>query len=403
MMKFDYRHILSLLVVCSAVYSCKLDEIESPDREYYLNLTPEVSMMSGIETKADLLHHDTDITDKSLILFGWENGSYWIKGDTAKYVSGKWTFKNNYKISNRKTYSFLSYANLPSEGAGIDASAVSTGQEIKFTVTDITKAQNDVLFGMDTTSARTSGDVGITYSHPFASVRFKFGNAVGVGDVTAITLTGVYSGGKTTYSTGSSSDANDITVFNWTNLGKANAELSASGFTKSEGDTLATFLVIPQDLSKNYAVVTITSESGETMIKVLDEGSWTAGYTTTYALDKIGTITVGINDKTFTNSGYSKIYVRATMTGGWYVGDDIVAPWTPDSNFENLPGAGWTKSGDYYYYGKELANGNSTSALFTKYNAPASPVTGAQLKLDILVQAIPYSTTKTCQEAFAAL
>jgi len=397
-------HNISILAGCAVVLSCSTDTIEMPYSEYHLLLNTNVESMDSSETKADLLNSGSTIPGNKLKLYGWDGNSYWIKGVEATYSSGQWALPGSYSMSSSGSYNYLAYANLPASGASISTPTTKDGS-ITYTVSDITAAQNDVLLGKYSVSSPTSGDVDIAFSHPYASVKFKLGNLSGVTTVTAVSLDGVYSSGKTTYSQTSDADGNSVTKYTWTNLGNANATISSSGLSKKEGDVVASFVVIPQDLSSKNAVLTVTYDSGSTMTKLLSSGKWDAGYTTTYTLDKIGDVDISITGLTVKNTGVAKAYIRATITGAWYdsVGN-VVSPWLiSNGTFSGLPGSGWTRSGDYFYYSDGLASSASTSALYGSYTKPATPVTGAILKLDILVQAIPYTIDKTCQEAFAAL
>ena len=92
-----------------------------------------------------------------------------------------------------------------------------------------------------------------------------------------------------------------------------------------------------------------------------------------------------------TNTGTTNAYIRARIVGSW-VDDEsglVVRKWDPDNDgtFDGLPGEGWKKSGDYYYYTTSVAPGKTTSALFTSYTVTVT-VDGAHLEMDILVQAI---------------
>ena len=408
-MERNIRYIISMFVCCLAVCSCMTEKMEAPAERYKLTLTTKVSGMHGSETKATLYNNESEIREKALTLYGWKGSEYWIKGVDATYSSDKWALSESYNLVKTSEYSFLSYANLPSGGAEIATPETNDGV-MTYTVSDISAAQSDVLLGRKAAFTPESGDVQIDYSHPYASVEFFLGNAEEVKSVTAISLTGVYTSGKTTFGQSSDVDANGVVEYEWTDLGKANATLEETGLAKTEGGApIASFLVIPQNLASANAVVTVTykdqSSNDGSFVKMLSEGSWKAGYTTTYTLFKTGAVEVSITDvKKPTNSGATRIYVRATITGAWYIDDKVVAPWdTSDGTFTGLPGTDWEESDGIYYYSKALANGESATALYTGYTAPAAPVAGAALKFDVLVQAIPYDASKTCREAFEAL
>lgn len=386
------------------MFSCTVQDIDEPNLDYYLNLSTDVLGMAGPDTKANLLNSGSGIPGDSLILYGWENSTYWIQGTKASYSSGKWSVQGSYKLNHSNNYSFFAYANMPVSGASIESPSSKDGS-IKFTVTDITSAQTDVLLGYESVSAPTSGDVSMDFSHPYSSVQFVLGYTTDeVSSVSAISLDGVYFSGSTTLSS-SSTPSSGIMQYNWT-PGDANATLQADHLTKVPGDTIATFVVIPQDLEEHNAIVTITYDSdNKQMVKLLNSGSWEAGYTTTYTLTKIGSLDITIAGTTVRSIGSSKVYVRATISGAWYdANGNVVSPWNSSlGTFSSLPGTGWSKAGEFYYFANALAQEGVTTPLFASYSPYAAPVAGATLKLDILVQAIPYDVTKTCQEAFEAL
>lgn len=407
-MNRNFIHILtSSLACCLAVCSCSKEEALIQSDGFDLNLTARVAGMGNSSTRADLLHVPADVTSKKLVLYAWEGSSNWMDGDTVTYSSGKWNVKGGNPVMKRtENYSFLSYVNAPASGASLETPS-GKDDSITFKVTDISQAQTDVLLGSETVSNPESGDITIDYSHPYASVAFKLGNAYGVSNVKAISLTGVYASGQTSYSISSETDAKGVVKYTWTDLGKANATLEQTGLDKALGDTIFTFLVIPQVLTSKQAVVTITDKDNNSYAKQLNTNAWVAGYTTTYTLDRYGTVEINVTSApTISNSGETTLYIRSTITGAWYNSNgDIVAPWSiSDGTFTGLPGTDWTTPDNlYYYYSKPLSNSANTK-LYTSFTAPsAAPVAGATLKLNILVQAIPYDVNKTCQEAFEAL
>ena len=412
MMKHSHIYTIVLLACCAAVCSCQKEELDTPHTKLELKLTTKVAEMGSTGTKADLIHNEDadNFKNKTLTLYGWEEGTAFVNGAEATFVGDKWSLNPGARLTKGKNYSFLSYTKLPESGVSISPAATEAGN-MTLTVTDITAAQEDILLGSGTANDPSDGDVTINYSHPFASVEFAVGNADGVSKVTGISLTGVYSSGKTTYSlTSGDTDEDGIIDYSWDDLGKANATLEANGLEKAEGDILATFVVIPQTLIDKNAVVTVTYKDNiddeHSMVKLLSEGKWKAGYTTTYTIFKnTGDIEISFtDDKPMpTNNSSTRIYVRATITGAWYIGDNIVAPWSIDDGiFEGLTGGDRERVDDIFYYKNPIAPEESASALYTSFTAPTS-VPGATLKLDVLFQAIPYDASKTCRKAFETL
>jgi len=421
-MKRTTIYTVAQLLLLAAVTSCsKEEEVGIADSGFELNLVTRIESMEvgapGTRAAASLLGSKSDIPGNALTLYGWEGSTLCIDSVTATYASGKWSMSKPYTMDKDYSYTFLAYANMPAGGAAITMPD-SADSDILFKVTDIAAAQNDVLIGKGSkTSGFSDGDVDIAFSHPFASVKFMLGNADGVKKVTGVSLTGVYESGSTEYSTASTL-TDSVTNYSWSVPGTAGATVSATGLNVTDGE-IASFVVIPQTLSTKSAVITVTyvnnSSETKTMAKLLNTGSWIAGYTTVYAIDRIGSIIVNVSDdgRTITNgASSSKAYIRATITGAWYESSNadapIVAPWSmSDGNFTGLfPTADWTAGADEIYYLKNALAASGTATTYTSFSKPTPPSglgAGVELRLNVLIQAIPYNINKTCQEAFAAL
>jgi len=410
------HNIIFFLATAFLALSCSKEVQElatEKDRNagFELNLITNIEGMDAVaQTKADLLNSWSDIPGNSFTLYGWDSSSKVIDGSTATYSSDKWTLSPGYTMDEDKDYTFFATANLPSSGASITMPGAGSGN-VTFAVTDITKAQKDVLIGKGSKSKPTDGDVSIDFTHPYSSVKFKFGNADGVEKITAISLTGVYEKGTATCNSSSSG-------YSWNVSGStAGATLSASSLNLTQGDSIS-FVVIPQNLSSNQAVLSVTyntsSETGKTMAKLLNTGSWDAGITTVYSIDKIGTIIVVVSadGKTITNNGSSKAYVRATITGAWYESSSadapVVAPWSiTDGSYTGLfSDSSWTPDSEGFYYLTNALASGAKATVFSSYSKPSKPSglgSSAELRLSVQIQAIPYNANYTCLGAFAAL
>ena len=402
MMKGNILHIIPMVVCCTAVgSSCTKAEMSEPLRQFDLNVKAVVEQTEGPDSRAELLNSSSDITGKTLKLYAWENSNYWIKGLDVNYSDGVWNVPDSYKLLGSCNYSFFSYTNMPGSGAGIESPSSKDGS-LTYTVTDINSAQTDVLLGRCSANKPASGDITLSFSHPYASVKFILGNT-NLESVKSVSLTGVYSKGKTTLSQ-SSAVADGVVQYDWTDMDDANNTIEATGLSAVTGNVIATFVVIPQDLTEKDAVVTITDNNDIKMSKLLKEGSWVAGYTTTYTINKVGAVDIEITNQTITNNGEAKIYVRAMLTGAWYdESGNVVAPWnSTDGVSDKFPTAKWEQADDIYYCKEALANSAYVVA-YTKTTPGAAPVAGATLKIDLLVQAIPYDVNKSCKEAFEAL
>jgi len=387
-------HIFFCPIALSLMAVACSEELEAPQGEFEIEFSAEVEQNSENQTKAALYNSKSEIETAGvdLTVDGWEGDTKWIDSKTVTYSSGAWSGLGGYALKKTNNYTFFSYGNIPS-GASV-STAKATG--ITLTVSAIEDAQSDILLGSAVKNTPADGNVSISYTHPFASVKFKIGNIDGTTSVSKIALTGVYAGGKTTLGTSSSG-------YTWTDLGTANGTLEKTA-TVDMGEVIETFVVIPQVLSTKNVAVTITYDTDKTLTKIINSGEWKAGYTTTYTVNGIGGVQLTVTGADgIRNNSLTKSYIRATVTGAWYDGDgNIVGPW--NGTLTNLaPSTYWETDGGYYYLKNYLDSGETASALFTGYT-PGTAVAGATLKLDVIVQAIPYDVNyDSCKAAFAAL
>lgn len=168
--------------------------------------------------------------------------------------------------------------------------------------------------------------------------------------------------------------------------GKYPASFSATGNTNNlnDGDATQTFWLIPQKLTNNvkltivYYVGDVKNEWTVDFGTALANPYWKAGQIRTYTL-RVDAVKVHIEDNitsgqkngvTITNTGNTKAFIRATIIGNWcsengeavfgYTdfidnpGQYVEIPsWTvdnPDGTFTGLPGNGWVRATDGYFY-----------------------------------------------------
>ena len=237
---------------------------------------------------------------------------------------------------------------------------------------------------------------------------------------------GTYSG-TVNYTSGENNEFGD----SWYSAG------NEKNLNKADGSQ--TFWLIPQAFTAN-STVTLTikyvfdGNPGEWTIdfgKVLGDQSveWKAGELRTYTI-KVDEVNVTITDQFTTsvknnvqikNTGNTAAFIRAAIIGQWvdeedkpifgftdYKTGDIVdiKSWYEDyvsnskyfGEFVGLPGTGWTKEADgYYYYETAVEPGQSPTPLFTSYNVnedniPEMTVGGrtvdAQLFIQVATQAV---------------
>lgn len=237
---------------------------------------------------------------------------------------------------------------------------------------------------------------------------------------------GTYSG-TVNYTSGENNEFGD----SWYSAG------NEKNLNKADGSQ--TFWLIPQAFTAS-STVTLTikyvfdGNPGEWTIdfgKVLGDKSveWKAGELRTYTI-KVDEVNVTITDQFTTsvknnvqikNTGNTAAFIRAAIIGQWvdeedkpifgftdYKTGDIVniKSWYEDyvsnskyfGEFVGLPGTGWTKEADgYYYYETAVEPGQSPTPLFTSYNVnedniPEMTVGGrtvdAQLFIQVATQAV---------------
>ena len=110
--------------------------------------------------------------------------------------------------------------------------------------------------------------------------------------------------------------------------------------------------------------------------------------------DKISGLTK--SDIKITNTSDFPVYMRVAVVGNWWVGDEIVAPWTDYSGFTSaVDSSKWENDGIYYYYKADngkVASNTKVDMLPANgtYTAPECGIEGATLKLNIMAQVIQY-------------
>ena len=236
--------------------------------------------------------------------------------------------------------------------------------------------------------------------------------------------------------------------------GKYPTSFAQAGNKNNLNDAKATqtFWLIPQTLTDNvkltivYYVGDVKEENKNEWTvdfgTALAKPYWKAGQIRTYTL-KIDAVKVHIEDTitsgqkngvTITNTGNTKAFIRATIIGNWCAenGEAVfgytdfvdnpgeyveIDSWTvdnPDGTFAGLPGNGWVRAKDgYFYYTTAVEPGQATgTALFTSYTPPtdhpdyqiAGKYVDTHFVMEIATQAVNANkndgTTMTWQEAW---
>lgn len=329
-----------------------------------------------------------------------------------KTVSGKWThvFDSNPFASHDNLYFFAWMPEKP-DGTAFDPST----RKITFSYTVPTDAadQKDLLFGGEATTkaaydANPTEAFPITFHHALAGVKFAIGNDLNNTQIKRVSLKNVVKSGSVVISL-------ETPAVAWT-LGAVKADYSfdvpavtETGGVKNLNDAelSLTFWLIPQTLGADAELeVTYTIAGGAEKTVSAKVNEALGGGALTLAAGELHTFTLNPNEVNVTvtdtvaddlsaivikNSGNVAAVLRAVIVANWQDADgNIVAPWDfVSSEFEGLPGEGWTlKSDGFYYTSEAVAPGENAPALFTSYTPPAEPVTGARLVMDVAVQAV---------------
>lgn len=101
------------------------------------------------------------------------------------------------------------------------------------------------------------------------------------------------------------------------------------------------------------------------------------------------------------NTGNVDEYVRVAVIGNWCdTAGNVVAPW----NGAIAPAIGWSYQDGYYYYNTVIAPGDSSVNLLTSpitsATLPEGVPSGAELKIDVLAQAIQSKPAETVTETW---
>lgn len=284
--------------------------------------------------------------------------------------------------------------------SGINLSLASTcpsSLSFNYTTTS-SNLGTDVLFSKEAQAEFSSEHpVGLVFTHALSAVRFSFADMPSYYDSPSVSLN-AGSTGSCVY---------DGSGFTWSSISG-----SASFAISSASNAFQYF--IPQTLSgDNGFTISLTDYDSSSSV-VLNSGpsdiSWEPGklytYRASFSTSVRATSSVSANvlsNPTITNTGATKVFVRAAIVGNWVLDGDVVSPWsaTVQGVFAGLMGSGWTKysvDGFYYYADPVLPQDNPT-ALFTSYTLDSAlmtdpPVPGATLDIDIVVQCIEYDSAK---------
>lgn len=329
-----------------------------------------------------------------------------------KAVSGKWTHVfDSYPFASHDNLYFFAWMPEKPDGTVFDPSAKTIS--FSYTVPADAAAQKDLLFGGKATTkaaydANPTEAFPITFHHALAGVKFAIGNDFNGTQIKRASLKNVVKSGSVVISPETPSVV-------WTpGESKADYSFDVPAVTETGGvknlndaELSLTFWLIPQTLGADAELEVTYIIAGGAEKTVSTKVNEALGGALTLAAGELHTFTLNPNEVNVTvtdnvaeelsdveikNSGNVAAILRAVVVANWQdAGGNIVAPWDfVSSEFEGLPGEGWTlKSDGFYYTSEAVAPGENAPALFTRYTPPTTPpVTGAHLVMDIAVQAV---------------
>lgn len=258
------------------------------------------------------------------------------------------------------------------------------------------------------TGGTTDEKINIRFFHPLSAVQFMKGELSGSYRISNITLQSIDSHTNCTVTsdpekTPSENDPNltfshssDTPVSFSQDYSAGDVSLERIGSTFNESDP-KTFFMIPQNLSSASVKITFTdSNENETSSSFSLSGNWEDGKYYVYKIGLAGTISIGMAGLIVSNTCNVHEYIRAAVVANWVKDGAIVAP------FNGSITSSWSPGSDgFYYYPSAIAAGESTtSPVYSAISQGVNPGNGAQLEVQVLVQAVGADGAASGQYAF---
>lgn len=332
---------------------------------------------------------------------------------TATYTSGsRWDLSTVKYWPVGQTYEFFGYtSSTPTVTFSQNGSPSTASFSYSSPASD--SNQKDFLLGYYKGTGN-SGAAPMHFTHPLTAVCFEFGSFPQGIYIEEISLTGIHDSGSCV---ASFSNSNGHTpTYTWTTGSSTRTYTQTFSDIAPASVSAVPFVLVPQTFAAGSASsIRIKVKYGGEVKYVTAKISsstasktWVAGKKYIYKLTYSTSTGISVNDQVvsgvksnlvITNTGTAPEYIRAAIVGCWKdASGKVVAPWVFNaSEFEGLPGTGWVHQSDgYYYYLNPVLPGRATATkLFTKYTAPAAPVSGAKLELTIIAQAVIWDPSKT--------
>lgn len=263
----------------------------------------------------------------------------------------------------------------------------------------VAEEQQDLLYTHVTASE--GSEVDIHFYHALAAVRFVIGDLKEGCYVEKLAIKNVLNSGRAIYDgegqfSWKFNSQDDYVDYYQTYDETDRSKYEYLGYL-DDSELKCTFFVIPQAVEGSYFEITLND--GEKSYTVTTDvptlkGGWQAGYFYTYSVSG-GNGSVDLDVYEYTNgnlapdnTGSLATYVRAAVAGNWFLGGKIVGPWLGEITKDS----GWELGSDGFYYLLEPLPGKTTAgaSLIEGYARGEAPVNGAQLKLDVAMQAVEY-------------
>ena len=288
--------------------------------------------------------------------------------------------------------------------------------------------QPDLIFAMTPNQTKANNPVELMFYHALSAIQFKVGTLPE--DINLETLTVGLQDVKDRGKCVMTPNNNGGVHFEWENTAAQEEtylqeETYSQVYTKSgsafgNGEVISadatTFMMVPQTFEENDSLVISfrLEEKNYRFSYPLNKlhADWQANEKYTYTLSITEYVEVDVEDRvsgenntlkdqvTIQNTGLADVYIRTVIVGYWMRDNNVVAGWKIDDDegrFVDLPGDGWTKGADgFYYHQAKVKAGAFTSPLFTSYKLSGNPpVAGSSLKLNIVVQAVKSTEANT--------
>ncbi len=203
---------------------------------------------------------------------------------------------------------FNAYAPYTSDKSNISYSSTTGMPYLRFSVNPEVKDQIDLLTAKAETPGRQETAVPLNFGHALSAITVRTGDAMLAGNISKVTISGVYGSGKLDINTGA-----------WTVLNSANATYTAETEVALDYDTdkkpyadsklnIAgtndglTFFMIPQQLGENAKLTIVFTDKISNTERTLtaaiggNDKKWEAGKLYTYSISSTGVLITPVFD-----------------------------------------------------------------------------------------------------------